>query len=230
MSDGEAFEPIEDVVAEAKRAARAGHQPRHRRIRHDAGRDDPDQESRRLDDHEEGREREHGRSRSTIPNSCKARPTPRAARSSPPDATDKAARVKSALATLRTQARASLGGETKTPRYQWFLLPGVRCCCCSTRCSIERRGRRRVAAPRPRRRPPRRRCCSLLSLNGCARCHADAAGASRRTSAANSRSAASLFRDAITAGDKSPETLYNFGTALVAADSIASGRRSARPR
>ena len=33
---------------------------------------------------------------------------------------------------------------------------------------------------------------------------------------------ASLFRDAITGGDRSPQTLYNFGTALVAGDSVKS--------
>ena len=33
---------------------------------------------------------------------------------------------------------------------------------------------------------------------------------------------ASLFRDAITAGDKTEQTLYNFGTALVAGDSTSS--------
>ena len=44
MSDGEAFEPIEDVETEAKRAADAGNQSRHCRIWNDGGRDDSDQE------------------------------------------------------------------------------------------------------------------------------------------------------------------------------------------
>ena len=43
----------------------------------------------------------------------------------PAEATDKAARIKSALARLRTQSRATLGGEDRTPRYQWFLLPAI---------------------------------------------------------------------------------------------------------
>src|SRR5215210_3626864 len=43
----------------------------------------------------------------------------------PAEATDKAARIKSALARLRSKSRATLGGEDRTPRYQWFLLPAV---------------------------------------------------------------------------------------------------------
>src|SRR6185436_17163714 len=60
-------------------------------------------------------------------------------------ATDKAARVKAALATLRTQARASMGGELKTPRYQLFLFPALLLLLLDTALG-ERRGRRRAAA------------------------------------------------------------------------------------
>ena len=61
-----------------------------------------------------------------------------------------------------------------------------------------------------------------LSLNGCLPVpRTQAAVLAYRNS--NFAEAASEFRDAITAGDKAPETLYNFGTALVAADSNESG-------
>ena len=43
----------------------------------------------------------------------------------PAEATDKAARIKRRLSRLRTQSRATLTGEDRTPRYQWFLLPAV---------------------------------------------------------------------------------------------------------
>ena len=58
------------------------------------------------------------------------------------NATDKASRVKSSLATLRTQSRATVGGETKTPRYQWFLFPALFLLLLDT-ALMERRGRRR---------------------------------------------------------------------------------------
>ena len=51
MSDGEAFEPIEDVVDRSEARRGPGNQPRHRRIRHDRRRDDSDQGSRWIDDH-----------------------------------------------------------------------------------------------------------------------------------------------------------------------------------
>ena len=58
----------------------------------------------------------------------------------PADATDKSARVKSALSSLRTQSRASLGAESKTPRYQWFLFPAFALLLLDT-LLLERRGR-----------------------------------------------------------------------------------------
>lgn len=43
----------------------------------------------------------------------------------PSEATDKAARIKSALSRLRTQARTTETGDNLTPQYQWFLLPAL---------------------------------------------------------------------------------------------------------
>ena len=54
MSDGEAFEPLEDVETEAKRAAQQGISLVTVGFGTTRGHDDPDQESRRIDDHQEG--------------------------------------------------------------------------------------------------------------------------------------------------------------------------------
>jgi Ca-activated chloride channel family protein len=137
----------------------------------------------------------------------------------PATATDKASRVKSALAKLRTQTRSSVGGETKMPRYQWFLFPAFFLLLIDT-ALIERRGRRKTRLPAAQA-VAAASVLFLLSLNGCL-------PMSRTQQAVASYKqqqyiqSASLFRDAITAGDKSPQTLYNFGTALVAGDSVKS--------
>ena len=175
MSDGEAFEPLEDVIAEAKRAARAGNQPRDGRVRHDG-------RARRFrsripTDRRRTKKDENGNTVITQyhPEFLKGAADAAGGTFIDAGATDKAARVKSALATLRTQARASLGGETKTPRYQWFLFPAL--LLAAARHAAHR-------ASRPSRAPPlgradgRRRAIAAdrVSLNGCAAPHAIAAG------------------------------------------------------
>ena len=83
---------------------------------------------------------------------------------------------------------------------------------------LERRGRRhgRAAAAQT----VAASILILLSLNGCLPMSRtqQAVAAYKQSQFGQS---ASLFRDAITAGDKKPETVYNFGTALVAGDSVS---------
>jgi Ca-activated chloride channel family protein len=126
--------------------------------------------------------------------------------------------VKTALASLRTQSRASLGGETKTPRYQWFLFPAFFLLLLDT-ALIERRGRRRGRAASAQ--TAAAAGVLMLSLNGCMGLSRQQQGVIAYKSGQFTQ-AISQFRDAITAGDKTPETLYDFGTALVAADSVQS--------
>ena len=218
MSDGEAFEPLEDVQTEAKRAAQQGISLVTVGFGTTEGTTIP---IKNPDGSTTTKKDENG---STVitnyhPEFLKGAADAAGGTFIPAGATDKAARIKSALATLRTQARASLGGETKTPRYQWFLFPALLLLLLDT-LLIERRGRR-APSLRPRRRPPPPRLLLMVSLNGCARLTRSQQAASAYHHGQYTQ-AASLFRDAITAGDKSPETLYNFGTALVAADSNAS--------
>jgi len=215
MSDGEAFEPLEDVQAEAKRAGEQGISLVTVGFGTTGGTTIP---IKAPDGSMTTKKDENGNTVVTEyhPEFLQGAAEAAGGTFIPAGETDKASRVKSALATLRTQTRASLGGETKTPRYQWFLFPAFFLLLLDT-VLIERRGRR------PRRAAAQTAAAAsvlgLLSLNGCL-------PSSRTQQAVASYKqqqyiqSASLFRDAITAGDKSSETLYNFGTALVAGDSV----------
>ncbi len=217
MSDGEAFEPLEDVQTEAKRAAQQGISLVTVGFGTTEGTTIP---IKNPDGSTTTKKDENG---STVitnyhPEFLKGAADAAGGTFIPAGATDKAARVKSALATLRTKARASLGGETKTPRYQWFLFPALLLLLLDT-LLIERRGHR---APRSAAQTAAAAGLLLMvSLNGCARLTRSQQAASAYHHGQYTQ-AASLYRDAIAAGDKSAEALYNFGTALVAADSNAS--------
>ena len=217
MSDGEAFEPLEDVQAEAKRAAQQGISLVTVGFGTTEGTTIP---IKNQDGSTTTKKDENG---STVitnyhPEFLKGAADAAGGTFIPADATDKAARIKSALATLRTKARASLAGESKTPRYQWFLFPALLLLLLDT-LLIERRGHR---APRSAAQTAAAAGLLLMvSLNGCARLTRSQQAATAYHHGQYAQ-AASLYRDAIAAGDKSAEALYNFGTALVAADSNAS--------
>ena len=217
MSDGEAFEPIEDVVTEAKRAGEEGVSLVTVGFGSPRGAVIPIKAS---DGSTTTKKDETGNTVVTLYHPEYLKAAAEAAGGSFIDAseTDKAARVKSALATLRTQARASMSGEMKTPRYQWLLFPALFLLLLDT-LMLDRRGRRRTTMP-----AAASAAASLvlaLLLNGCI-------GMTRQQQAvvsykqSNFGQAASQFRDAINAGDKRPETMYNLGTALVAGDSVES--------
>jgi Ca-activated chloride channel family protein len=141
--------------------------------------------------------------------------------------TDKAALVKSALANLRTKAHAVVTGESQTPRYQLFLFPAVLLLLLDTLLS-ERRGRRQ-------RRPAAAETSvsaataavmvlmllpTLTSCTGFLPVSSPSEKAARAYHAKSYQEAASLYRSAIDGGDKRPETLYDYGTSLLASDSL----------
>ena len=219
MSDGEAFEPLEDIVTEAKRAAQQGISLVTVGFGTTAGSTIP---IKAADGSTTLKKDEAGNTVITQyrPEILKAAADAAGGTFIEAGATDKAGRIKSSLATLRTQARATSGGETKTPRYQWFLFPALVLLLIDT-ALIERRGRRA-------RRPAAAETAAavaftvlLWSSTGCATTRTQRAVDSYRSG--QFAQSASLFRDAIMAGDKKAETLYDFGTALVAADSFQSG-------
>jgi Ca-activated chloride channel family protein len=134
----------------------------------------------------------------------------------PADATDKAARIKGALARLRTKSRAMIGGEDRTPRFQWFLLPAILLLWLDTLLA-GRRGRRRRRAAAAETAVAASLLLTFVAGCGGSREAVDASAAYR---AKDYGRAAALFAQVIKSGDASPGALYNYGTALIAADSL----------
>jgi len=222
MSDGEAFEPIDDVVTEAKRAAQQGISLVTVGFGTTQGTTIP---IKNPDGTTTLKKDENGNTVVTQyhPEYLKAAADAAGGTFIPAEATDKAARIKSALANLRSKSRATLGAESKVPRYQWFLFPAFLLLLADT-ALIERRGRRsrsRAASATA----AAAAVLAMVSLNGCVPLSRTQQAVSAYDARQYSQSA-SLFRDAITAGDNKPETLYDFGTALVAADSNQSAQEA----
>ena len=142
----------------------------------------------------------------------------------PAETADKAARIKGALSKLRTRARSTQTGENLTPRFQWFLLPAMLLLWLDTVLGGRRGRRRRRAAS------AETALAALLlaglGISGCqpSRAGIDADAAYRRKDFAR---AASGYRAVVAAGDHSPGAVYNLGTAMLAADSSADSTRAA---
>lgn len=149
--------------------------------------------------------------------------------------TDKAGRVRQALAGLRTQTRAVQTGQDRSPRFQLFVIPALLLLFLDSLLA-ERRGRRRVLAAAAT--PAAAALLLCLVLPAAANASgavavaraptfpelpflrgpdAEAASAIARR---DYRRAVAIYRRRIQRGDTSLETLYNLGTALVAADSF----------
>lgn len=216
MSDGEAFEPVEDVVAEARRAGEKGISLVTVGFGTTGGSTIPIRSGNALT----AKRDENGQIVVTRYHPELLRAAAQAAHGTFIDASqsDKATRVRAALASLRRQQRIASAGETKRPQYQWFLLPAVLLLALDSLLA-ERRGRRRgshlVAAART--------AASVVLLASTAGC-ASRNGAVAADRAYNAREfplAAALYRKLIDGGVRDQRTLYNYGTALVASDSLA---------
>ena len=216
MSDGEAFESIEEVVTEAKRAAAQGVSL----VTVGFG----TTEGSRIPIRENGantfKRDENGEVVVTRYHPEFLQAAAEAANGTFIDAaqTDKATRVRAALASLRRQQRVANAGETRTPRYQWFLLPAVLLLILDT-LLLERRGRRRKDGLAATQAAPIA-AMLLLVLAGCT--NSGGPAAARAYHAKQYPRAAALYRDLINQGDRTAPTLYNYGTSLLAADSLAS--------
>ncbi|HEU4721596.1 MAG TPA: VWA domain-containing protein [Gemmatimonadaceae bacterium] len=215
LSDGEAFEPQDEILASARRAKEQGVSLVTVGFGTTQGSTIPVREGNRITEKRD----EQGQIVTTHykPEVLQAAAAAATGTFIPAEANDKAARIKSALARLRTQTRSSLAGEDRTPRYQWFLLPAVLLLWLDTILG-GRRGRRRreIAAQET----AVAASFLLLVLTGCGGSqHAVDASAAFR--AKDYKRAATLFAEVIRKGDRTPGALYNYGTALVAADSLA---------
>jgi len=216
MSDGEAFEPEADVVAEARRAGEKGISLVTVGFGTTQGSTIPVQSP---DGSTAPKRDQNGQIVVThyVPDMLRAAAA--AAHGTFIDAavTDKAARIRQALSTLRTRAHALDAGETRTPRFQLFLLPAVLLLLLDT-----------VLADRPAYRRPvvggstaaTVAALVLVSfLAGCAGTRQSAAAA-HAYRAAQYPQAVALYRSAIEQGDLRPRTIYDFGTAYLAVDSL----------
>jgi Ca-activated chloride channel family protein len=218
MSDGEAFESTEEIVAEARRAGEQGVSVVTVGFGTEQGATIPIRENGQNTVKRD----ETGQPVVTRYNPSTLRTAAEAARGTfiPADANDKAGRIKSALANLRTQQRASVTGETRTPRFQWFLAPALLLLLLDTLLA-DRRGRRATGEVTAARRTAAAAMLLLAALlGGCSRIKERTAGASAY-GAGRFSEAAAAYRRAIDAGDRSPATLYNYGTSLLGADSLA---------
>ena len=214
MSDGEAFEPIDDVIAEAKRAKAQGISL----VTVGFGTTEGSRIPIREGATETFKRDDAGQVVITRyqPEFLRAAADSGGGTFIDASQGDKATRVRAALASLRRQQRVSSAGETRTPRYQWFLLPAVLLLILDTLLS-ERRGKRRKDTPGAREAAPIA-AMLLLFLGGCINNTGQAAA--RAYHAKQYPRAATLYRSMITQGDRTAPTMYNFGTSLLAADSL----------
>ena len=215
LSDGEGFELQDDVIAAAKRAAENNVSLVTVGFGTPAGSTIPVRENGGLTTKKDDKggvviTRYH-------PELLQAAATAANGTFIPAEATDKAARIKSALSKLRTQARTTQTGDNLTPRYQWFLLPAILLLWLDTVLGGRHGRRRRRAASAET--AVAAALCTIL-LGGCtpARDTLDGVAAYK---AQDYQRAAALFKR-VTADDASPGALYNYGTALLALDSTES--------
>ncbi len=216
MSDGEAFEPEEDVVAEARRAGEKGVSL----VTVGFGTTEGSTIPLRAPDGSITLKRDqNGQIVVThyVPDMLRAAAA--AAHGTFIDAgvTDKAARIRQALSTLRTQAHALDAGEARTPRFQLFLLPAILLLLLDA-VLADRHAVRRPAVGAS---AAATVAAVLLVtvLGGCAGTR-ESAAAARAYRAAEYPQAVALYRGAIEQGDLRPRTIYDFGTAYLAVDSL----------
>jgi len=232
MSDGEAFEPEEDVTAEAQRAAAAGVSVVMVGFGTEGGSRIPIQRgvcvdpTQRCTGAPDFKRDENGEVVITRYQPEFLRAAANAAGGTFIDAaaSDKATRVRGALAALRRQQRLASAGETRIPRFQFVVLPALLLLLLDTWRAERGRRRRPAARPVPSRAPGATAAVAvavLLVLAACAP-KAGPAAAARAYRGQQYVRAAALYRAMVSDGDRSPATLYNFGTSLLAADSLRS--------
>ncbi len=211
MSDGEAFEPAEDVAAAAKRAAESGVIVIAVGFGTTTGSTIPVQSAEGIIQKRD----ENGDVVVTryTPGLLRAAASASSGTFIDAGATDKATRVRSALSSLRREHRQAEAGRERRPRFQLFLIPAMLLALLDTLLA-ERRGRRR------RMHAAAATAASLLLMMMALPRAAFAAGGDegdRLYRAGRYREAVEAYAAAIKGGDESARALYNLGTALIAA-------------
>ena len=222
MSDGEAFEPVAEVETAAREAREAGISLVTVGFGTTRGGTIPDRDARGVVSEKRDESGEVVISRYT-PDLLRAAAQAAGGTFIPAEATDKAARIRRALSTLRTQVRATEAGQEQTPRFQLVLIPALLLVLLDTWLGERRRPRPRGAAAST----PADRAAATLMLAAAlaltptplrADDGADAAKAWRERRYAD---AVRLYRRVLEEGRQTPQDVYNLGTALLAADSLS---------
>ena len=229
MSDGEAFEPIEDVRAAATEAAQQGIVLVTVGFGTEQGTTIPEVVGNTVREKRD----EQGQ---VVVTRYVAELLSAAAEASggmfvPAEATDRAGRVRAALANLRTERRAVSSREDHVTRFAWFLAPALLLLLFDT-WIMQRPARRAVraraamksaltsdASARVAAKTMSSATTALLAiamLSGCAR-EPDPA---RRLAEGDVLGALRAYERMIAEGDTTFRTRYNLGTALLAADSL----------
>ena len=221
MSDGEAFEPVDDVVQAATRAREAGV------VLVTVGFGTPQGSSLPITDDNGKPALKTDESGAVVvsrysPDMLRAAAEAGGGSFIPAEQTDKAARIRSALTSLRASNVALAAGAQRTPRFQLFLAPALLLLLLDTWLVDRRRRRKRTgpAAATPAAVAAGIVLFAALALAPRPARADEAADAAQAYKAGKFAEAAALYRRIVQGGNSSPTMVYNLATALLAADSL----------
>ena len=218
ISDGEAFEPEPDVVEAGKRAREAGVALVTVGIGTTQGSTIPI-----VDDNGKPAQKTDENGAVVIthysPDLLRAAAEAAGGTFIPAEQTDKAARVRAALSSVRASEIASSAGAQRTPRFQWFLAPALLLLLLDSFLA-DRRRRVRAVGPAAAVTAGAAAALLLIALVPRAARADDAADAAKAYRAGHYAEAALLYRKIVAGGDASPTMVYNLATALLATDSL----------
>jgi Ca-activated chloride channel family protein len=138
----------------------------------------------------------------------------------PADASDKATRVRGALRSLRTAKRKVDSREDHVPRYLWLLLPALALLAYDTWLLTRRRSSGETASPLPSTMPPVALLLMLAALPVTLMSCKQAPDPAALFAEGHVQAAIAGYRAQIAGGDTTVRTRYNLGTALIGADSL----------
>lgn len=220
ISDGEAFEPQSDVEEAGRRAREAGVAL----VTVGVGTAQGSTIPITLDNGQQGSKTDENGSvvvSHYTPDLLRAAAEAAGGTFIPAEQTDKAARVRAALSSVKAAKVISAAGAQGTPRFQWFLAPAVLLLLLDSWLADRRRRRRTVE---PAAAVPAAAASLLLlaclAIPSVARAD-DAGDAASAYRAGRYPEAVSLYRRIVERGDRSPRMVYNLATALLALDSTA---------
>jgi Ca-activated chloride channel family protein len=138
----------------------------------------------------------------------------------PADASDKATRVRGALRSLRTAKRKVDSREDHVPRYLWLLLPALALLAYDSWLLTRRRSSSGAASSLPLTMPPVAFLLLLAALPVTLMSCKQAPDPAALFAEGNVQAAMAGYRAQIAGGDTTVRTRYNLGTTLIGADSL----------